>query len=92
MTKYLMAAPLPPLAERLAAELADDISKVREPYRTHLLAWLEETAGRKLDNLNSDLATWLNELGCTLMFDQYKLIRIVCQEAERYFGKRRNRR
>ena len=86
-----MAAPLPPLAERLAAELVDEISKVREPYRSNLLAWLDKTAGRKLDDLNSDLAEWLDELGGVLMFDQYKLIRIVCQEAERYFGKRRNR-
>ena len=87
-----MAAPLPPLAERLAAELADEISRVKEPYRSNLLSWLEKTAGRKLDNLNGDLAAWLDELGGLLMIDQYTLIRIVCQEAERYFGTRRNRR
>jgi len=87
-----MAAPLPPLAERLAAELADEISKVKEPYRSNLLAWLNKTAGRKLTNLKGDLAAWLDELGGALMIDQYELIRIVCQEAERYFGTRRGRR
>jgi len=87
-----MAAPLPPLAERLAAELADEISKVKEPYRSNLRAWLNKTAGRKITNLNGDLAAWLDELGGVLMIDQYELIRIVCQEAERYFGTRRTRR
>ena len=86
-----MATPLPPLAERLAAELADEISKVEEPYRSNLITWLNGLAGREIINLNSDLAEWLDELGGVLMCDQYKLIRIVCQEAERYFGKRRNR-
>ncbi len=87
-----MAAPLPPLAERLAAELAAEIDQVKEPYRTHLLAWLNKTAGRELDNLNGDLAAWLDELGGVLMLDQYTLIRIVCQEAERHFGTRQGRR
>jgi len=87
-----MAAPLPPLAERLAAELADEISKVKEPYRSNLIVWLNKTAGRKLTNLTGDLAAWLDELGGVLMIDQYELIRIVCQEAERYFGTRRGRR
>ena len=87
-----MATPLPRLAERLAAELVDEISRVKEPYRSNLLAWLEKTAGREITNLHGDLAEWLDELGGLLMIDQYTLIRIVCQEAERYFGKRRNRR
>ena len=81
-----MAALLPPLAERLAAELAVEISKVKEPYRSNLLIWLNGIAGREIDNLNGDLAAWLDELGGVLMIDQYALIRIVCQEAERYFG------
>ena len=87
-----MAAPLPPLAKRLAAELADEISKVEEPYRTNLITWLNGLAGREIVNLNGDLAVWLDELGGFLMIDQYSLIRIVCQEAERYFGTRRGRR
>jgi len=87
-----MAAPLPPLAQRLAAELADEISKVKEPYRSNLINWLNGLAGREIINLNGDLATWLDELGGALMIDQYELIRIVCQEAERYFGTRRGRR
>ena len=87
-----MAAPLPLLAERLAAELADAIDQVKEPYRSNLLAWLDKIAGRKIDNLNGDLAAWLDELGGVLMIDQYTLIRIVCREAERYFGTRQGRR
>jgi len=87
-----MAAPLPPLAERLAAELVDEIDQVKEPYRSNLIAWLNALAGREIVNLNGDLAAWLDELGGILMLDQYTLIRIVCQEAERYFGTRRNRR
>ncbi len=87
-----MAAPLPPLAERLAAELAEEISKVKEPYRSNLITWLNGLAGREIVNLNGDLAAWLDELGGALMMDQYALIRIVCQEAKRYFGKRRGRR
>ena len=87
-----MAAPLPPLAKRLAAELADEISKVEEPYRTNLITWLNGLAGREIVNLNGDLAVWLDELGGFLMIDQYSLIRIVCLEAERYFGTRRGRR
>jgi hypothetical protein len=87
-----MAAPLPPLAERLAAELADEIDQVKEPYRSNLITWLNGLAGREIVNLNGDLAAWLAELGGVLMMDQYSLIRIVCQEAERYFGTRRGRR
>lgn len=86
-----MATPLPPLAKRLAAELAENISGVREPYRTNLLAWLSKSAGRELDHLNADLAAWLDELGGLMMLDQYELIRLVCQEAERCFGTRRRR-
>jgi len=81
-----MAAPLPPLAERLAAELTDEINQVKEPYRSNLMTWLNGLAGREIVNLNGDLATFLAELGGFLMIDQYALIRIVCQEAERYFG------
>ncbi|MBC8508495.1 MAG: hypothetical protein H8D34_26865 [Chloroflexi bacterium] len=81
-----MAAPLPPLAERLAAELADEIDQVKEPYRSNLITWLNGLAGREIVNMNGDLAAWLDELGGFLMIDQYALIRIVCQEAERYFG------
>ena len=87
-----MAVQLPPLAQRLAAELAAEIDQVKEPYRSNLLAWLNKTAGRKLTNLKGDLAAWLDELGGALMIDQYELIRIVCQEADRYFGTRRGRR
>ena len=87
-----MAAPLTPLAERLAAELADEIDQVKEPYRSNLITWLNGLAGREIVNLNGDLAAWLAELGGVLMMDQYALIRIVCQEAERYFGTRRGRR
>ena len=87
-----MAAPLPPLAERLAAELAAEIDQVKEPYRSNFLAWLNGLAGREIVNLNGDLASWLDELGGALMIDQYELIRIVCQEAEQYFGTRRGRR
>ncbi|MBL7162831.1 MAG: hypothetical protein ISS57_09520 [Anaerolineales bacterium] len=87
-----MATPLPPLAERLATELADEISKVKEPYRSNLIIWLNGLAGREIVNLNGDMAAWLAELGGFLMIDQYALIRIVCQEAERYFGTRRGRR
>jgi len=87
-----MAAPLPLLAERLAAELADEIERVKEPYRSNLITWLNGLAGREIVNLNGDLAAWLDELGGFLMIDQYSLIRIVCQEAERYFGTRRGRR
>ena len=85
-----MATPLPPLAERLAAELAVEICQVEEPYRSNLMAWLSDLAGREIVDLSDDLATWLDELGI-LMMDQYALIRIVCQEAERYFGTRRRR-
>ena len=81
-----MAAPLPPLAERLAAELAVEIDRVKEPYRSNLITWLNGLAGREIVNMNGDLAAWLDELGGVLMIDQYALIRIVCQEAERYFG------
>jgi len=87
-----MASPLPLLAERLAAELVEEISKVEEPYRSNLITWLNGLAGREIVNLNGDLAVWLDELGGFLMIDQYSLIRIVCQEAERYFGTRRGRR
>ena len=87
-----MAVQLPPLAQRLAAELAAEIDQVKEPYRANLLIWLNGIAGREIANLNGDLAAWLDELGGFLMMDQYELIRIVCQEAERYFGTRRNRR
>jgi len=87
-----MTVQLPPLAQRLAAELAADIDQVKEPYRSNLLAWLNGLAGREIVNLNGDLASWLDELGGALMIDQYELIRIVCQEAERYFGTRRGRR
>jgi len=81
-----MAAPLPPLSKRLAAELSDEIYQVKEPYRTNLITWLNGLAGREIIDLNGDLAAWLDELGGALMMDQYALIRIVCQEAERYFG------
>ena len=87
-----MTVQLPPLAQRLAAELAADIDQVKEPYRSNLLAWLNGLAGREIVNLNGDLASWLDELGGALMIDQYELIRIVCREAERYFGKRQARR
>jgi len=85
-----MATPLPPLAERLAAELTVEIFQVEEPYRSNLLAWLSDLAGREIVDFSDDLAAWLDELGI-LMMDQYTLIRIVCQEAERYFGSRRRR-
>lgn len=90
-----MAAPLPPLAQRLAAELADEISRVKEPYRTNLRAWINNLAGQEIIDLPFDLSVWLAGLGGPLMLEQYALIRKLCKEAKRYFGlseKRKRRR
>lgn len=46
---------------------------------------MREQTGRPLVDLQSDLTAWLNEPG-VLMMDQYALVRIVCQQAERYFS------
>ena len=80
-----MAEMLSPLATRLAAELAANISQVREPYRSNLLAWIGKQIGREIVDLQPDIVAWLNEPE-VLMMDQYTLVRIVCQQAERYFS------
>ncbi len=80
-----MAAILPPLSERLAAELAATINQVEEPYRASLLAWLDKAAGRDIHNLNGNLSDWLAGFDGILMIEQYALIRCVCQYAKRIF-------
>ena len=81
-----MAAPLSPLAERLAAELAAEIDQVKEPYRTNLLLWLNDITGREMRDLSMDLAVWFAELEGIQIIEQYALVRDVCKKAKRYFG------
>lgn len=82
-----MAEMLSPLATRLAAELAAEINKVQEPYRTNLIQWINNQAGREISNLNGDLTVWLSELGdAPEMTRQYVLVRGVCQKAETHFS------
>jgi hypothetical protein len=81
-----MAAPLPPLAERLAAELAAEIVRIKEPYRTNLLLWLNDLTGREMRDLSMGLAAWFAELEGIQIIEQYALVRDVCKKAKRYFG------
>ena len=86
-----MATQLPPLAQHLAAELARDIARVNEPYRSNLLLWLVDLAGRDMDDLDTDLAHWLADLEGAQIIEQYALVRDVCKKAKRHFGLRERR-
>ncbi len=91
---------LPPLAERLAAQLTVQIEQVDEPNRSRLLAWIEKMANGQMvkepisnwagfseANVCHELATWLSEFDALGMIDQYQLLRLLCQDAARFFGK-----
>jgi hypothetical protein len=86
-----MAVQLPPLTQRLAAELAAEIDQVKEPYRTNLLLWLNDITGREMRDLSMDLAVWFAELEGIQIIEQYALVRDVCKKAKRYFGLSENR-
>jgi len=72
------------LAERLANEIEASISQVAEPYRLHLLAWIEKQMGKPVQGDN--LSHWLHGFDAISMIDQYQLLQIVCDEAARIFG------
>ena len=72
------------LAERLANEIEASISQVAEPYRLHLLAWIEKQMGKPVQGDN--LSRWLHGFDAISMIDQYQLLQIVCDEAARIFG------
>ena len=78
------------LAERLANEIEISISQVAEPYRSHLLAWIEGQMGEPVQGDN--LSCWLHGFDVISMIDQYQLLQIVCDEAARIFGERGNER
>jgi len=78
------------LAERLANEIEISISQVAEPYRSHLLAWIEGQMGEPVQGDN--LSCWLHGFDAISMIDQYQLLQIVCDEAARIFGDRGNER
>ena len=86
-----MATQLPPLAQHLASEQASDIARVKEPYRSNLLLWLNDLTGRDMDDLDTDLAHWLADLEGTQIIEQYALVRDVCKKAKRHFGLRERR-
>ncbi len=71
------------LAERLANEIEASINQVAEPYRLHLLAWIEKQMGKPVKGDN--LSHWLHGFDAISMFDQYELLQIVCRDAARIF-------
>jgi len=85
----------PPLAERLATELVDEIDQVAEPYRSNLLTWVEKMANSQLRAMRADscpsmhheLTAWLSGFDTLGMIDQHQLLRLLCQDAARIFGK-----
>ncbi len=77
---------LPDLSERLAAELANSIAAVAEPYRSRLIALLKVQSRSELKDLKNELAAWLAQMETALMVRQYNQTRQIIQEAEQIFS------
>ncbi|MEW6567178.1 MAG: hypothetical protein AB1449_03250 [Chloroflexota bacterium] len=69
-----------------AEALVQRINSLREPYRGNAIAWLEACTKQRIEDVSSDLATFLESLNPTVR-DRFVLhTRLILDDAVRFFG------
>lgn len=76
-----------PTPDQLAQEINGLIQGLNQPYRGHMVQWLQRRFKKPGSNLGSDLSGWLAQMDEFSRLDQFHLLSLVASQATRVFAR-----
>ena len=81
----VLMSPVSHSPARMADELIDLISQVREPYQARMVQWMESRQRRRFCDLRAELESLLSQMDEFNRVDQFLLLQQVACTAARVF-------